>query len=45
MVSIDVKNKVHTLLEKSGFYELWGEENICPNINVELERAKRIIQH
>ena len=31
--------------KKSGFYELLGEENICPNINVALERAKMIIQH
>ena len=37
--------RVHKVLEKSGFYELLGEENICPNINVALERAKMIIQH
>ena len=40
-----VNEKVHKVLEKSGFYELLGEENICPNINVALERAKIIIQH
>ena len=40
-----VNEKVHKVLEKSGFYELLGEENICPNINVALERAKMIIQH
>ncbi len=35
-----VNEKVHEVLAKSGFYELLGEENICPNINVALERAK-----
>ena len=40
-----VNEKVHKVLEKSGFYELLGEENICPNIDVALERAKMIIQH
>ncbi len=35
-----VNEKVHKVLEKSGFYELLGEENICPNINVALERAE-----
>ena len=40
-----VNEKVHKVLVKSGFYELLGEENICPNINVALERAKMIIQH
>ena len=25
------------------FYDHWGEENICPNINMALERAKEII--
>ena len=38
-----VNEKVHNVLRKSGFYELLGEENICPNINVALERAKEII--
>ncbi|MBQ8521288.1 MAG: SulP family inorganic anion transporter, partial [Bacteroides sp.] len=37
-----VNEKVHKVLEKTGFYELLGEENICPNINVALERAKEI---
>ena len=37
-----VNEKVHKVLEKSGFYELLGEENICPNINVALERAKKL---
>ena len=38
-----VNEKVHKTLEKSGFYELLGKQNICPNINVELDRAKEII--
>ena len=38
-----VNEKVHKVLERSGFYELLGEENICPNINVALERAKQLI--
>ena len=29
-----VNDKVHKVLEKSGFYELLGKENICPNINI-----------
>ena len=39
-----VNEKVHKVLEKSGFYELLGEENICPNINVALDRAKEIVE-
>ena len=39
-----VNEKVHKVLEKSGFYELLGEENICPNINVALDRAKKIVE-
>ena len=38
-----VNEKVHKVLEKSGFYELLGEENICPNINVALERAQKLL--
>lgn len=38
-----VNEKVHHVLEKSGFYELLGEENICPNINAALERARKIV--
>ena len=38
-----VNEKVHKVLEKSGFYELLGEENICPNINVALERAEKLL--
>jgi SulP family sulfate permease len=38
-----VNRKVHDTLEKARFYELIGKDNICPNINVALERAKEII--
>ena len=38
-----VNEKVHKTLETSGFYELLGKQNICPNINVALDRAKEII--
>lgn len=38
-----VNEKVHQVLEKSGFYELLGKDNICPNINVALERAKQLV--
>ena len=38
-----VNEKVHNTLEKSGFYELLGKQNICPNINGALDRAKEIM--
>lgn len=38
-----VNEKVHNTLEKSDFYELLGKQNICPNINVALDRAKEIM--
>lgn len=38
-----VNEKVHNVLEKSGFYELLGEDNICPNIHVALERAEKLL--
>ena len=37
-----VNEKVHKTLQASGFYALVGEDNICPNINVALERARKI---
>ncbi len=40
-----VNPKVHTVLAKADFYELIGQENICPNINIALERAKEIIEN
>ena len=40
-----VNEKVQKVLEKTGFlYKLVGEENICPNINIALERAKEIVE-
>ena len=36
-----VNDYVRSVLAKNGFYELVGEENICPNINQALERAKQ----
>lgn len=38
-----VGKQVYETLEKSGFYDLLGKENICPNINVALDRANEII--
>ena len=38
-----VNEKVHRALEKSGFYELLGKENICSNINEAVEKAQEEI--
>ena len=38
-----VNDKVQSVLQKSGFNELVGKENICSHINLALERAKEII--
>ncbi|MDD4823053.1 MAG: sulfate permease [Bacteroidales bacterium] len=38
-----VKPNVHQVLEKAGFYELLGKENICSNIDEALIMAKTII--
>lgn len=38
-----VNPKVHTSLEKSGFYRLLGQDNICDNINAALAKANEII--
>lgn len=35
-----VNEYVKSVLEKNGFNELLGKENICPNINAALEKAK-----
>lgn len=34
-----VNEKVHKVLERSGFYELLGEDNICSNINEAVAKA------
>ena len=39
-----VNENVYNVLEKAGFYELLGKENICPNINVALDRAKNLVE-
>ena len=38
-----VNEKVHAVLEKSGFYELLGKDNICSNINEALAKAKDLV--
>lgn len=37
-----VNEQVHETLEKSGFYELLGKENICSNINLAIQKAEKI---
>ena len=37
-----VNEQVHETLEKSGFYELLGKENICSNINLAIQKAETI---
>ena len=39
-----VNPQVHSALHKAGFYNLVGEKNICPNINVALARAEEIMK-
>lgn len=39
-----VNDNVHKTLEKSGFYELLGKENICSNINEALNVAQKEIE-
>lgn len=39
-----VNPQVHSALHKAGFYDLVGEKNICPNINVALSRAEEIMR-
>ncbi|MCM1108853.1 MAG: sulfate permease [Clostridium sp.] len=39
-----VQPKVHAALEKSGFNEILGKENICSNINEALDTARRFLQ-
>ncbi|MGN0069184.1 MAG: SulP family inorganic anion transporter [Prevotella sp.] len=38
-----VNPKVHAVLERSGFNELVGEENICSHINLALAKAREIV--
>lgn len=39
-----VNDQVHAVLEKSGFYELLGKENICSNINEALKVAAKEVK-
>ena len=39
-----VNDQVHAVLEKSGFYEFLGKENICSNINEALEVAAKEVK-
>ena len=39
-----VNESVNQTLEKSSIYDLVGKDNICPNINDALDRAKEIIE-
>lgn len=39
-----VNEKVHTVLEKAHFYDLIGKENICPHIDIALQRAKELAE-
>jgi len=38
-----VNEKVHEVLEKSGFNDLLGKENVCSHINIALARAEEIL--
>ncbi len=38
-----VNPQVHKSLEKSGFYNLLGQDNICDNINAAMEKANQIL--
>ena len=39
-----VNPSVHAALEKAGFYDSVGKENICSHINIALERANKIVE-
>ena len=39
-----VNEKVHETLEKSGFFNLVGQENVCSNINLALERSRQVLE-
>ena len=39
-----VNARVHETLEKAGFYELLGEQNICSNINEALAKARELVK-
>ena len=37
-----VNPKVHSVLEKAHFYDIIGEDHICPHIDIALEKAKEL---
>lgn len=37
-----VNPKVHAVLEKAHFYDLIGEDHICPHIDIAIEKAKEL---
>lgn len=39
-----VNPKVHSALQKANFYNILGEKNICPDINVALSRANEVLK-
>lgn len=39
-----VNPKVHSALQKANFYNILGEKNICPDINVALARANELLK-
>lgn len=43
MILSGVRPNVRAALEKFGFCELLGEKNICPNINVAMAKAEKIL--
>lgn len=38
-----VTEKVHSQLDKAGFYDIVGQDNLCSHIDIALDRAKEII--
>jgi SulP family sulfate permease len=40
-----VNPKVHEVLENANFYNLLGEENICPDIYAALARTNQILEN
>jgi SulP family sulfate permease len=39
-----VNPKVHEVLKKNGFYNILGQENICDNIQIALDTARKYVQ-
>jgi SulP family sulfate permease len=43
LVLSGVNDKIKTMLDKTGFADKIGKENICSNINEALERVNKLI--